>query len=761
MTALLAAEPGGPLARLLQDPAGALGDAADAARALAEAGLPWLAGAAVTGAVALAGASALSRRRRRAMAAGARVVTLLAPPEVEPSGGEALWSNLHSLLRPRWRRLMAGQPHLSFEYDWSASGVRISVWVPAAVPVGLVERAVEAAWPGATTTTEDAPDGEDRASVLAGEMALAAPGWLPLRTDFEADPLRALLAAASVGDRRQGAAVHVLARPASQRAVVRCRRAARDLRLGRPASRGARLLDLVTPGPAATRPSADPAIAPEVRAIVAKSESPLWSVAVRYAVWDEGGNNGALRGRAHSLASAFAMYAGRNRLVRRRCRPGTVERRELRRGGLLSTPELAALAHLPTDRVVPSLARSGARRVAPPPKVVDDPRQGKVLGDSDAGAARPVVLRPAEGRFHLHVMGATGSGKSTLLTRLILDDVRRGRGAVVVDPKGDLVADVLGRLTDAQRERTFVLDPQAEGAPPTINMLERPEGGAGADLVVDHLVGIFSRIFEHHWGPRLEDVLRSACLTLLEGPGATLADVPRLLATPGAWQRYLAGRPDDELHGFWRWYESLGEGQRAQVVGPLAYKLRAFLLRPFVRDVVVAPRSSLDMAKVLDGGLLLARLPKGLLGEDTARLLGSFVVAKSWQAATARSALPEARRKDASLYVDECQNFLTLPRSFDEILAEARGYRLSLVLAHQHLGQLPRDLRDAVSANARNKVFFSMSPEDAFVLARQTGPQLGEHDLANLGGYQAAVRLVVDGEDQPAFTMRTRPLEAA
>ena len=205
----------------------------------------------------------------------------------------------------------------------------------------------------------------------------------------------------------------------------------------------------------------------------------------------------------------------------------------------------------------------------------------------------------------------------------------------------------------------------------------------------------------------------------------------------------------------------LGEGQRAQVVGPLLYKLRAFLLRPFVREIVDAPVSSVDMGRLLDGGLLLVRVPKGLLGEDTARLLGSFVVAKVWQAATGRAALGQDARVDASLYVDECQNFLTLPRSFDEILAEARGYRLSLVLAHQHLGQLPRELRDAVSANARNKVFFTMSPEDAFVLARHTNPQLTEHDLANLDAYQAAARLVVAGQDQPAFTLRTRPVPEA
>jgi hypothetical protein len=186
-------------------------------------------------------------------------------------------------------------------------------------------------------------------------------------------------------------------------------------------------------------------------------------------------------------------------------------------------------------------------------------------------------------------------------------------------------------------------------------------------------------------------------------------------------------------------------------------KLRAFLLRDFVRSVVGRPDSSFDMGHVLDGGICLVRVPKGILGEETARLLGSFVVAKVWQSATHRARLGQSERVDASLVVDECQNFLHLPRSFDEMLAEARGYRLSMVLAHQHLGQLPRDLREAVSANARTKVWFSMSPEDAHSLARHVAPEVSEHDLSHLGAFTAAARLVVDGEETPAFTLRTRP----
>jgi hypothetical protein len=205
----------------------------------------------------------------------------------------------------------------------------------------------------------------------------------------------------------------------------------------------------------------------------------------------------------------------------------------------------------------------------------------------------------------------------------------------------------------------------------------------------------------------------------------------------------------------------MGEAGRAQVIGPVMNKLRAFLLRDFVRSVVGRPDASFDMGQVLDGGICLVRVPKGILGEETARLLGSFVVAKVWQAATHRARTGQDARADASLVVDECQNFLHLPRSFDEMLAEARGYRLSMVLAHQHLGQLPKELREAVSSNARTKVWFSMSPEDAHVLARHVAPEVSEHDLSHLGAYTAVARLVVDGEETPAFTLRTRPAPPA
>ena len=274
-----------------------------------------------------------------------------------------------------------------------------------------------------------------------------------------------------------------------------------------------------------------------------------------------------------------------------------------------------------------------------------------MLGDAQAGGRRPVALAVPDARYHLHVMGATGSGKSTLLTNLVLGDVEAGRGVVVIDPKGDLITDLCDRLPDGAASRTVLIDPEDPDAAPVLNVLSGPD----PDLAVDNLVGIFRSIFAAFWGPRTDDVLRSACLTLLRyaaatGASTSLADVPRLLADDEFRAPRVAAVADDTvgLGGFWASYEAMSEASRAQVIGPVMNKLRAFLLRDFVRQVVGRPDSSFDMGQVLDGGVCLVRVPKGILGEETARLLGSFVVAKVWQTATHRARLGQAARVDAS-----------------------------------------------------------------------------------------------------------------
>jgi hypothetical protein len=379
------------------------------------------------------------------------------------------------------------------------------------------------------------------------------------------------------------------------------------------------------------------------------------------------------------------------------------------------------------------------------------------LGKVDhPGIHRLAAISVADCRHHMHVIGETGTGKSTLLANLVLQDAGAGRSAVVIDPKGDLVEAILERLPEEAIERTCLIDPDDRTKAVGLNVL----AGDDSDLVVDHIASVFKRIYEPWWGPRTDDIMRAACLTLRQIPGATLAEVP-LLLTHYEWRRAVEDRLTDVsgIRAFWKWHDRLPEPQRAQHTAPLLNKLRGFLLRGPVRAIVGQGDPRLDISALMEsGGLLLVRIPKGTIGEETSRLLGAFVITRVWQACMRRASRPERERTDTALYVDEMHNYLVLPRSFEDLLAEARGYRLSLVLAHQHMGQLPRDMRDALGANARTKVAFTCSPEDAFGLARHFAPEFDDHDLSHLDTYQAACRPCVGGGQRQAFTFQTLEL---
>ncbi len=774
-----------PLHDFLRDPAAVVHSVLDA---LAHGLVAWGPIAAPTGVATISAAllarHAWQRRCHARMAVDSRCVTVLAPPTVDPSGPEALYANLVGLLRPGWARRLSGQPHIAWEYAFSATGVALRVWVPGIVPPGLVERAIEAAWPGAHTKTTPAtaaispdPPPDSTLDAVGGELRLARSEALPIRSDFRSDPVRALLGAPT-GLVHERAVVQILARPVTGSRIRRARRAGQRVRAGGSVRLLGRLLDLLTPQTSHRRPPPGPAVDHQTslawnaqdRAIVTKQHAAQYEVRIRYAIAtaipaDAAADERAairehLRGRSHAIASAFATYTAHNyfRRVRLRRPLRVVNERRLSGGELFSIPELSALAHVPLDDAVPGLARAGARSVPPPPGIPTEGPEVKPIGVTDSAHSRPVGLRAADARHHVHVLGATGSGKSELMARMVLADVDADRGVVVIDPKGDLVTDILTRLPTRVGQRVALFDADSPTRPPVLNPLEGDDTGR----TVDNLVSTFSQVYAASWGPRTEDVLRSGLLTLRAlGGTPTLADLPKLLTVPAFRDRALDQIDDDILRGFWHWYDDLSDPARAHVTAPLMNKLRGLLLRPFVRAALAGGASTISMDAILDGGICLVRVPKGALGTDTARLVGSIIVARAWQAATHRARLPQRDRRDCALYVDECHNFIHLAYPIEDMLAEARAHRMSIVLAHQYLRQLPRELAEGVSSNARSKIIFSASPEDARDLARHTHPRIAEHDLSHLGVFHVAARLVVAGEETAPFTARTEKLPPA
>lgn len=420
---------------------------------------------------------------------------------------------------------------------------------------------------------------------------------------------------------------------------------------------------------------------------------------------------------------------------------------------MLNTAEVASMAHVPFDEIVPVLERARSRQVRPVEAIASGGRNVKPLGRAAKGG-RKVGLGTVEARQHLHVVGATGTGKSTFMANQILSDIKNRTGVMVIDPKGDLINDVLDRLEpDEVRDRLVLIDPAQECGHGVL-----PLSGPNTEIAIGHFVGICSNLWPQHWGPRAQLVLRNGLRTILAA-GEDLIDLPALMSQREYWKPVLELVKDNEqLLKFWKWWEDHDNFTRTQAIGPIVSRFDEMFGSQFMRNAIGKPPLPIDLGRALDsGGIVLARLPKGELPDTAPSLLGSILVAKAWQTAVRRSVLPDRSRPESVLYLDECQNFLTLPYAVGDLLAEARGLHMGMVLAHQHMGQLDRDLLEGISANARNKAFFNISPEDAHRLARHTLPELGENDLSRLDAFEAACRLVVGNAESPAFTLRTEP----
>ncbi|OHV61393.1 type IV secretion system DNA-binding domain-containing protein [Pseudofrankia sp. BMG5.36] len=436
-------------------------------------------------------------------------------------------------------------------------------------------------------------------------------------------------------------------------------------------------------------------------------------------------------------------------------------------GLVINAGEAVGLGLPVGDVSLPGLSLGSARQLPPAPGMPRGGRDAVVIGTSNyPGMAQPLGFRTEDRLRHTWVLGPTGTGKSTLLGNQILQDIAARRGVVVVDPNGDLINDVLARVPEDRTEDIVVLDLAATDQPVGINLLRHQGDEHSRELAVDTIVHIMASLWHGSWGPRTSDVLRASLLTLThtrasDGSAFTLAEVPELL-TNQAFRRFVLAQSSvpASVRSFWREYEQRSDAERVQIIGPSLNKLRALSTRTSLR-LALGQSEGFDVAEAFHGKAVLVNLAKGSLGTDTAQLAGALLVAVLWQKILGRVAVPAERRRPTFVYLDEFQDVIRLPLDLGDMLAQARKYKVGLILAHQYLGQLPTAVETAVLGTARTQIVFQLNAyQDARALARPFSP-LTPDDLMGLDAWEIAVRPAVDGRTLGVVTASTPPLPGA
>lgn len=377
-----------------------------------------------------------------------------------------------------------------------------------------------------------------------------------------------------------------------------------------------------------------------------------------------------------------------------------------------------------------------------------------------AGDTRLVGVAAKDALLHTVAYGPTNSGKSTVALASILADIVANRPVAVLDPKRQLIDDILGRIPKDRLDDVVILDVSRD-RPIGFNPLDVT--GRDPDVVVDGIMSVFGSLFRDGFGPRTLDIFSGTLRSLaraakVSGSPATLADIPRLLNDTGYRRRVLAQLPDDDgLAEFWGWYESQSPAARHAAVSAPLNKLRQLLLRPALMRMLDQPEARFRLRDIWrDNAIVLVPLNEALIGAGTAELLGSLIVADLWQAIQERAAERNPERRPGFVYVDEAPRFLHLPTSIADALALSRSMGVGWFLAAQFARQFPKEVRAAIDMNARTKIVFGTEYEDASHFARGS-KDLTSEDFTSLGRFQAYANLVASGQPSGWSLVETLP----
>lgn len=356
----------------------------------------------------------------------------------------------------------------------------------------------------------------------------------------------------------------------------------------------------------------------------------------------------------------------------------------------------------------------------------------------------------------MYVVGMTGTGKSTLLSNLIRQDIEDGEGLAILDPHGDLAEGIMKSVPPHRQKDVIYFNVPDRTLNLSFNPLrnvpphERP-------LVASDLIEVMKKIWSDFWGPRMEHILRNALLALLDQPDASLLDVLKLLSNREYRREICLHLPNRAVREFLlREYEEYPARFRAEAIAPIQNKIGAFLSNPLLCRILTGQGENLDLRSIMDDGkILVVNLAKGRIGEDTASLLGAFLVAQLGRAALRRADIPETARRDFYMYLDEFQTFST--PSLAGMLSELRKYRVGLVLAHQFASQLEEPVWDAILGNVGTIISFRVGVTDAEILEKAFFPEFEAHHIVTLPNYHIYLKLMVDGVVSKAFSATTLP----
>jgi hypothetical protein len=202
----------------------------------------------------------------------------------------------------------------------------------------------------------------------------------------------------------------------------------------------------------------------------------------------------------------------------------------------------------------------------------------------------------------------------------------------------------------------------------------------------------------------------------------------------------------------------MGDMQLNTAVAPLTHRISHFTTDLMSRHMLLQKKSTISISDIMDEGkILLVNLAKGQIGEDQSFFFGTVITSLIWLAAMQRTNMPESKRRDFFVYVDEFQNFAT--PHFAEITSEARKFHVPLIVSHQNTSQIAdQTILKGILSNSHCIICLKAGPDDEDFILPYMEPVVKKGDIVNLNPHHFFMKTTAD-ESEDAFSGVTVPLD--
>lgn len=376
-----------------------------------------------------------------------------------------------------------------------------------------------------------------------------------------------------------------------------------------------------------------------------------------------------------------------------------------------------------------------------------------------------VKLSKEDFECHVYILGRTGCGKTTLIRNVLLSlAAQEGVPCFFIDPKGIDALQLLKEAPDLSAV-TF-LDPSRGFAlnPFELPPYEKSERDRVVSCYIGHFESLMSEWFHADmatYGPRMTRIFESILRYLYSRTDTPtfidLNDLARAFSSRekeeiNAMLNYIASTVSgEELYELRRDLEAISR-MRSEAFDPILTRVSKFATDPFLRRIFSCRRSNVDFNSLFEPGhLTVVRVAPQAIGAHLVPLVMSAFCLHLWFRVMFRAEV-ESCTDLVVLAVDEFQNLESL-NLVRPILAQARAFKLGLILAHQNTAQVSDELLQTVLGNAATQVVGRVSGYDAAKIARSWEPAYKaevETELVTIPDYMFLVRVKpMPGEEQP------------